>query len=290
MAISQTTKQRIISFQKNEITEHYIYRALAGSSKDPHNSEVLTHISSDELRHYGIWKKYSNIDVKPDRFKIFRYVIIARVFGVTFAVKLMEGGEKGAQKAYDEISAEVPEAGSIEAEENGHEKELIKMIDEERLKYIGSIVLGLNDALVELTGTLAGLTFALQNSKIIGMAGLITGIAASLSMGASEYLSTKSEGEEKDPIKASIYTMIVYIGAVFVLVSPYFYIANYALALLMTLLGGIVLIFIFTYYYSVVREISFRNRFFEMVSISLGVAGLSFVIGLVVKQALGINI
>jgi VIT1/CCC1 family predicted Fe2+/Mn2+ transporter len=33
--------------------------------------------------------------------------------------------------------------------------------------YLGSIVLGLNDALVELTGVLAGLTLALQNSEII---------------------------------------------------------------------------------------------------------------------------
>ena len=51
------------------------------------------------------------------------------------------------------------------------------MIDEEKLKYIGAVVLGMNDALVELTGTLAGLTLALQNEKLVGVAGLITGVA-----------------------------------------------------------------------------------------------------------------
>ena len=70
------------------------------------------------------------------------------------------------------------------------------MIDEEKVKHIGSMVLGINDALVEITGTLAGLTFALQNSALVGLAGLITGIAATLSMGASEYLSQNSEGKE----------------------------------------------------------------------------------------------
>ena len=35
------------------------------------------------------------------------------------------------------------------------------MINDERLQYISSMVLGINDALVELTGAPAGFTFAL---------------------------------------------------------------------------------------------------------------------------------
>jgi VIT1/CCC1 family predicted Fe2+/Mn2+ transporter len=46
---------------------------------------------------------------------------------------------------------------------------------------------------VELTGALSGLTLAFRNTRLIAMAGLITGIAASLSMAGSEYLATKSE-------------------------------------------------------------------------------------------------
>ena len=40
--------------------------------------------------------------------------------------------------------------------EEEHERELIALIDEERLRDMGSVVLGLNDALVEFTGMLAG--------------------------------------------------------------------------------------------------------------------------------------
>ena len=57
-------------------------------------------------------------------------------------------------------------AQKIAEDEERHEQKLLAILDEERLQYVGSMVLGLNDALVELTGTLAGLTLALQNTKL----------------------------------------------------------------------------------------------------------------------------
>jgi VIT1/CCC1 family predicted Fe2+/Mn2+ transporter len=289
-AVSEKTKALILGFQKNEITEHFIYERLSRLEKSKHNQRILKGISKDEKRHYNIWKKYSKEEVLPDRFKIWWYVFIARVFGVTFGLKLMESGEEGAQEAYNKISRVVPEAHKIEKEENTHEKELIGMINEEKLKYMGSVVLGLNDALVELTGTLAGLTFALQNAQLVGVAGLITGIAASLSMGASEYLSTKAEGGEKNPLKASFYTGTAYVAAVAVLILPFLTLGNPFLSLGIAVTGAILLILVFTFYFSVVREVSFKKRFLEMVIVSLGVAALSFVIGLAVRHFLGIDI
>jgi VIT1/CCC1 family predicted Fe2+/Mn2+ transporter len=95
------------------------------------------------------------------------------------------------------------------------------LLDEELLRYAGSIVLGLNDALVELTGALAGFTLALQNTRLIALTGLITGVAAALSMAASEYLSTRSEGGGRSPLRASLYTGTAYIITVFLLILPY---------------------------------------------------------------------
>jgi len=288
--IDQDTKNKVLTFQKNEITEHFIYEKLSGLEKSKHNQDILKSISNDELRHYGIWKQYTGEEVKPNKFKIWWYVLIARIFGVTFGLKLMESGEESAQEVYEKVAQVIPEALKIRDEEETHEKELINMIDEEKLKYIGSVVLGLNDALVELTGTLAGLTFALQNARLVGVAGLITGIAASLSMAASEYLSTKAEGGEKNPLKASIYTGFAYILAVTVLILPFLLLGNPFFSLLIALIGATLLILVFTFYFSVVREVPFRRRFAEMLGISLGVAGLSFLIGLAVRQFLGIDI
>ncbi|MEA3494018.1 MAG: VIT1/CCC1 transporter family protein [Candidatus Margulisiibacteriota bacterium] len=287
---NETTKNKLLSFQKNEITEHFIYKKLARIEKGGHNKDVLRKISKDELRHYNIWRKYSGDDVRPDKIKVAWYLFIARVFGVTFGIKLMEAGEEKAQDAYLKVVQDIPEAAGIKNEEEQHENELIEMIDEEKLKYIGSIVLGLNDALVELTGTLAGLTFALQNARLVGVAGLITGIAASLSMAASEYLSTKTEGGEKDPLKASFYTGAAYVAAVTVLITPFLALNNPFLSLLLALIGAVFLILVFTFYFSVVKGVPFKKRFLEMIAVSLGVASLSFIIGLAVRYFLGIDI
>jgi len=171
-----------------------------------------------------------------------------------------------------------------------HITEDFTLIDEERLHYVGSIVLGLNDALMELTGALAGLSLALRNTKLIAMAGLITGIAASLSMAASEYLSTKSEGEEKSALKSSFYTGMAYILTVVFLILPYLLFASYLLSLGVTLGIAVLIIYLFNYYISVAKDYSFRKRFVEMASISLGVALLSFGIGYLIRIVLGVEV
>jgi rubrerythrin len=186
--MNSKTLKLLLKSQRNEISEHHIYKKLAAIEKNAQNRSVLEKIADDELSHYHVWKKFTDTEVKPSMLKIWWYYLISRILGLTFGIKLMEKNESGAQDNYKEISKEIPEALRIEAEENEHEQKLISLIDEERLSYVGSIVLGLNDALVELTGALAGFSLALQNSRIVALTGMITGIAASLSMAASEYL------------------------------------------------------------------------------------------------------
>jgi VIT1/CCC1 family predicted Fe2+/Mn2+ transporter len=280
-------KDTILTFQKNEITEHFIYRELSRRVKDGHNRAVLKKISDEELRHYDIWSKYSGEEVKPDNIKKWVYLALSSILGVSFCIKLLEKAEGDAQEAYNKVSGLVPEAEDIHKEEIEHENRLVKMIEEDRLNYIGSVVLGLNDALVEFTGALAGFTFALRSSRLIGMVGLIMGFSASLSMAASEYLSTKAEGHGKSPFKASIYTGVAYAFTVLVLVLPYFIIRDHRLSLLLTITLAVILIMAFTFYYSVIKEILFKNRFLEMLAVSMGVAALSFLIGLAVKRFLG---
>jgi VIT1/CCC1 family predicted Fe2+/Mn2+ transporter len=288
--LDEDTLRKALLSQKNEITEHLIYKRLAESMKDAHNREVLERISADELSHYNIWKKYTGEDAKPNTFNLWKYYLISRLFGITFGIKLMEKGEQQAQINYDEMSKVVPEAKDISKDEDEHERQLISLIDEERLKYVGSVVLGLNDALVELTGALAGFTLALQNNQLIGLMGLITGIAAALSMAASEYLSTKAESDGRDPVKASTYTGIVYFGTVILLILPYFILSNMYMSLAATIAVGLILIYVFTYYVSVAKDVPFGKRFLEMAAISLGVAALTFAIGFLVRILFNVSI
>ncbi|MCK9614284.1 MAG: VIT1/CCC1 transporter family protein [Candidatus Omnitrophica bacterium] len=288
--LTQELKTKVLKAQKNELTEHIIYKNLASVIKDKQQSEILIRISNEELTHYEFFKSITQEEVAPDSFKIFLYVFISRIFGLNFGLKLMENGEDLAQDAYDRLKEISPQIDDIIKDEEKHETELIDLINEERLKYVSSIVLGLNDALVELTGALAGFTLALQNTKLIAIIGLITGIAASMSMAASEYLSTKHEETDKTPLKACIYTGITYVGTVMFLIFPYLLFKNIFVCLGITVTNALLLILIFTFYTSVAKGLSFKKRFFEMASISLGIAVINFFIGFAIRKVFGVEV
>lgn len=290
MKLSDDVRKQVLDFQRTEITEYEIYSRLAKKIKSKDNARVLEKIAQDELRHYNEWKGHSGRDVRPDWVKVWWYYGISRLFGYTFGIKLMEQGEQEAQQKYSLVASVIPDATRLQHEEDVHEEQLIEMLSEERLEYAGSIVLGLNDALVELTGALAGLTLALQDVKLIALSGLITGIAASMSMAASEYLSTRSENTDKHPVRAAIYTGIAYIVTVILLVLPYLLFENYILDLAITLTIAVLIIAVFNYYISIAKGEPFRARFLEMAGLSLGVALISFVIGFFIRQWLGIEI
>lgn len=290
MELSNEMRQRLTTAQRNEITEYNIYRKIAASLPNGENRNVLEQIAEDELRHYNEWKKYTAQDIAPNWWLVWFYTFISRVFGFTFGIKLMEQGEEGAQSNYAEIAKVIPQIEKIHADEHIHEEKLLNMLDEERLRYAGSVVLGLNDALVELTGALAGLTLALQNVQLIALSGLITGIAASMSMAASEYLSTRSEATDKHPVRAAVYTGIAYVITVTLLILPYLLIKNEYVCLAISLTTAVIIIAVFNYYISVAKGENFRRRFVEMAGLSLSVAALSFVIGYFIRMWLGVEI
>jgi VIT1/CCC1 family predicted Fe2+/Mn2+ transporter len=290
MELTNRAKATLLAYQQTEITEYHIYTHLAHSITRRTIAVLLERIAQQEREHYQVFKSYTKQEVQPNTRKIWFYYLISRIFGFTFGIKLMEKSEEKAQANYEEFVEMVPELKQIIQEENEHETVLIDLLDEERLQYTGSIVLGLNDALVELTGALAGLTLALQHSKLVALTGSITGIAAAFSMAASEYLSTKSEDTAKNPIKASVYTGIAYIITVLILIFPYVFFGNIYLCLGLTLIAALLIIAGFTYYISIAKDEPFRNRFLEMAGLSLSVAALSFGIGILMRIFFGIEL
>ncbi|MDD4418137.1 MAG: VIT1/CCC1 transporter family protein [Bacteroides graminisolvens] len=276
-------------FQEDEITSSIVYAKLAHIVKDSENKKTLLQIAAEEKAHYEILKRHTGKEVAPNRWRIFKYYWLARILGLTFAIKLMEKEERDAQEVYARYP-EYPELEKLGRDEEVHEQKLIGLINEEKLEYMGSVVLGLNDALVEFTGALAGFTLALSNAPLIALTGSITGIAAALSMASSEYLSTKSEdGDSKHPVKAAVYTGIAYIITVVALVAPFIFIENVLVALGLMLVMALTIIALFNYYYAVVRGESFKKRFLEMAILSFTVAGISFLIGYALKTLTGID-
>lgn len=274
--------------QRGEITEHKIYSRLA-KRMDGKNRKILERIAADELTHYGYWRQFTKRDVAPRSFVIWVYVLLARIFGVIFALKIMEGGESRAQDRYAQVRG-VEGIERIIRDEHKHEDALITLLHDERLEYASSIVLGLNDALVELTGALAGMTLALRDGTLVAVAGLVTGIAASFSMAASGYLSSKEEKDSgKNPLKSAVYTGVTYLITVCILIAPYFLLGNIYLALAVTLVLAVSIIAAYTFYITTAKELRFWPRFLEMAGISLSVAAITFCIGWALNHFLGIG-
>ena len=281
--------KKIIGFQREEITSCIIYKKLATIEKDPENRKILQRISEDESRHYATLRSYTHREVTSNRWEIFFYVWLVRLLGITFAVRRLELGEKETTSVYSQYP-DMEHFAEMAQDEQHHEEKLIGMISEERLEYMGSVVLGLNDALVEFTGALAGFTLALNDTKLIALTGSITGIAAALSMASSEYLSTKSEKtRNKRPVKAAIYTGIAYIITVVALVGPFILLSSPVMALCIMLLMALLIIAFFNYYYAIARNESFKRRFSEMAILRFSVAGISFLTGYLLKTVTGIE-
>ena len=289
--VSQKAMAIIKKMQQNELTESAIYAEIAKFAKGEENKKTLLRLSAEEKAHYEIWKNYTGIEMKPQKGKVFKFKMLARLLGFTFAVKLMENGEENAQDKYELLFEEVEESGHIKEQEEEHEKALLEILDEERLQYVGSMVLGMNDALVELTGSLAGFTFAMQNTRLIALSGLIMGISATFSMASSEFLAAKSEGRN-DAFKSCTYTGIAYLITVALLILPYLLLGNtqYLAALIAMLAIVILIIAGFTYYISVAKGEKFKPKFLEMSAISIGVAVISFFVGILAKKFLGVDL
>lgn len=288
---SQVSQKLMLSFQKDEATSALIYAHFARQMKDKKERDKLMQISHDEASHAAVWKQYTNQEVKPNMFKVWWYWFLMHILGYTFVIKSLELHEYEGISALKQLEKEIPEVKKIIADELKHEKELINMLDEERLNYVGAMVLGLNDALVELTGTIAGLTFVLMNTTLIAMAGIITGIAATLSMAASNYLAERADGNP-NALKASFYTGIAYLITVIFLVLPYLVFPENMFVVALSCMIAIVvfLVFVFNYYIATVRSEKFLPKFIEMAAISLSVAFVSFLIGWGAKMFFGIDV
>ncbi|WP_294663693.1 VIT1/CCC1 transporter family protein [uncultured Fusobacterium sp.] len=289
--LSQKALDILLKSQGEEETDSLIYEFMSKKEKDPKNKKILAKMASDERDHAKMWKSFTKKEVKPNLKLIYWYKFLTVIMGFTFVLKLIQSGETSASSKYADIIDEVPEAKKASEDELRHEHELIEMLDEERLQYVGAMVLGLNDALVELTGTIAGLSFALMNTRIVALSGIITGISATLSMAASNYLAERAENNP-NAMKSSVYTGVAYLITVALLVLPYLiFPEDMWLGALITMLATVIFIILFfNYYISVAKDLPFMKRFLEMAGISLSVAAISFVIGILVKKFLGIDL
>jgi VIT1/CCC1 family predicted Fe2+/Mn2+ transporter len=203
--------------------------------------------------------------------------------GVIFTLRVFEKLEAHSRQSYKDVIDEIDELKDILKDEKTHEEALINILNDEKLLFASSVVLGMNDALVEISGALAGFTLAINDSVKVGTLGLITGISAALSMAASEFLSRKQDDHDT-PLINALYTGVAYIIVVSLLILPYFLISIPLVSMGVMIGTVIVIIFAFNYYISIAKKQPLFKNFITMALIALVVAAISFMIGLFVDS------
>ena len=148
-----------------------------------------------------------------------------------------------------------------------------------------AIILGMHDAIVSLTGLIAGLFFAFTDSNIIIISCIISSITASLSMGAANYLATKTINHE-NAIRSAICTFSAYMITCVLLILPFFIFDNRATILIAIVLMAVFIIFAFNRFFY--RGNTFYRNFFEMLSICSIVSIVAFAIGETASKVFGI--
>jgi VIT1/CCC1 family predicted Fe2+/Mn2+ transporter len=281
----------------NELTEHVVYHKLAQMEKSPGNRAALERLSAQEKTHYEFWKSLmSPADgerIRARWYTVWGISFLRVVFGVTFITKFLETHETDAVQKYQAIAPSIPEShrgrfAQIIEDEKSHERALIDQLKEKRVSYIGFIVLGLADAIVEITGVHAGFLGVTGSTLIAGVAGVIVGFSAAISMGSAGYLQAKQD-PEKSALLSGFLTWASYFCSVILLALPYFLIHVMIPAFITSTSVGILLVASFTFYGAVVFDRKFWREFFETVGLMLATALATFILGVIVGGIFHIN-
>lgn len=283
--------KKALKQQQNEINDYTIYKLLSLLEKDGNNKKIFEQIAKDEKNHYDFWVKVTNRQIKAQNLLVLWYIFLIRIFGTSFALRSLEKRETGAKEFYEKLFELYPEAKKIYEDETEHELALIDILHDKKLIYAGAIVLGMNDALVELTGTLSGMAFAFNKSMIVGLTGLIIGISGSLSMAASAYLeANENPNKEIKPVVYALYTGFSYFLTTTVLAMPFFILNSITKSLILMFICAFIAILLYNFYISVAKDLKFTKRVFQMLTITSGVSIISFLFGYFIKYYFGVEI
>ncbi|MFY9270115.1 MAG: VIT1/CCC1 transporter family protein, partial [Candidatus Manganitrophaceae bacterium] len=191
-----------------------------------------------------------------------------------------------------------------------HEDAIVSRLKERIINpdRIRNIFLGLNDGMVEILGAVSGFFASFGENALVLVAGLTTAVAGSLSMAAGGYVSASSENEvrqtqeekarflgEKDnrnerPEPAFRSAVIVgtsyFIGAAFPLL-PVLFGAHTAL---WSIVSAGTMIILVSMTLSFLSGMDLRRRVLTNVIIIAVASGVSYGIGLLVRNLLGITV
>jgi VIT1/CCC1 family predicted Fe2+/Mn2+ transporter len=280
---------------RDEYIDHRVYSYLAKIEKNEERKKILENFGKMEHEHYIFWKSLMKKEMKDsslDNIRIKLFILFKYIFGLIFTIKLMEKNEKRVIEEYKKLLNKFEgetkqKLELIIKDEIEHENFWMNQIKDETTRYLGFIILGLADAIIEITGVHAGFLGVTASTIIAGIAGLVVGVSASLAMASAAYLQAKQD-EGSNPRISAIYTGVFYILAVVALATPYFMTHDMLVAFLSSLVIAVMLIGFFNFYSSVIFERKFAKEFLTSMTIILVTASISFIVGEFLGNIFGI--
>ncbi len=280
---------------RDEYTDGAVYLALSHREKNQAFKKALEQLSAGERTHYEFWKTFApNVNVKVNRLKVFFIVLLRLTLGLTFTMKFLERHEESLHKRYKQIAESIPVVDkarflAMMADEENQENLLMGEIHEGRVKYMSFIVLGLADAVVEISGIHAGSLGIYKVTELAGIAGVVAGMAASIAMASAAYAQAK-QGFEGSAKWSAIYTGVSYMITAVLLAGPYFLTGSMVGALGTSLVIGVLLVAAMTYYDTIISARAFKRQFAEIAGIILAASLALYIAGTLIRQLLGIVI
>lgn len=298
MASAVSLPELALDSARDEYTDYLVYKHLAESrrTKNTKMREVLETLSKTEFRHYEFWKKYTSPGAKitGNKWIVYLTLLMRLVFGNTFAIKFLEKHETAVIRKYRLVKNSIPEADQRQfdemvRDEEEHENTFMEQMQGRYLKYISFVILGLADAIVEISGIHAGSLGIYHSTKITGLAGIVAGASASIAMASAAYAQAK-QGFQGSPSMSALFTGVSYFINAVVLATPYFLTQSQITAIAISMIVAVLIIAFVCYYNSVVSQSHFLRDFSELAGIMLGASAALFLFGLVIRTLFGITI
>jgi VIT1/CCC1 family predicted Fe2+/Mn2+ transporter len=276
----------------DEFSDFTLYDRLAKTIRsDSPFEETLKKLSSTEYGHYQFWKKYvPDEEPKIAKLKLYWVLFLRRFLGLTFATRYLDRHESKVVKEYQGISQLIPPEDrarfeEMVADERDHEKAFAMKIESSAVRYISFVVLGLADALVEISGIHAGSLGFYDRTEIAGLAGVIAGGAASLAMASAAFAQAK-QGFQGSARLSALYTGVSYFITAIILATPYFLTSDMVYAISSSLFLAVVILAVTTYYSVVIQDKPFFKDFVEILLILFAATIILYVFGSLVRVEL----
>lgn len=273
----------------DEFSDYTLYERLSRTvDHDSSYADALRRLSATEYKHYEFWKKYvPDEEPRLARLKLYWVLFLRRVMGLTFASRYLDRHETNVIKEYRPLAPLIPEADraafdEMVADEEDHERAFSHEIESSAIKYISFIVLGLADALVEISGIHAGSLGFYDRTELAGLAGVIAGGAASLAMASAAFAQAK-QGFKGSARLSAIYTGVSYFITAIILATPYFLTSDMILALSTSLAFAVIVLALTTYYSTVISSKPFLKDFVEILAILFATTIVLYAFGYLVR-------